>query len=58
MSVVVQCKECGTMLGTWGGIFPPTYELSNKEMGFPDYCINCLFKQIDELKKNNMPSTG
>jgi len=34
MSVVVSCKKCGTMLGAWGGIAPPRYDLSNKEMGF------------------------
>ena len=47
MSVVVQCRKCGEMMGTWGGIFPPTYDLSNKEMGFPEECMKCLVEALD-----------
>ena len=51
MSVVVQCKKCGEMMGTWGDIFPPTYDLTNREMGFPEECINCV---LTVLERQNM----
>ncbi len=49
MSVPVCCKKCGTLLGTWGGIIPPRYDLSNEDMGFPDIYLPYAIEESNEL---------
>jgi len=50
MSVTVLCQRCGALMGTWGGLFPPTYELTNREMGFADICIRCVDESLSEVR--------